>query len=435
MADSLAIEQDSLIQKETTYDATINLLKSIANVIFFDYEQISFNFSQNNTFASSGLEGIGTGFTNFWGINQNENNGPGRLFMLGFSRNAGPRAVNGNLTDNYSQKNSFDFKTQKPLWEGATINLTWNVGWGINKSTTLSTDSLGTITVDNINSTGTLDRSFMSFPNTLVFSMFGNGIKKVNELYDADAENPAQSLSDAFVEGFETLPLLSKIPILSDVAKYVPRPNWQVSWSGLEKIDLLKDFVSRASLTHGYSSDYSEGWKINPETGEKTIQTQKIMYGFNPLIGLNLTFTKIFDGNLTSSLKYSTRTSYSLGSSTRNITENFTKEISFTTSFSKSGFEIPMFGLSLKNDIEISLSYTSSQNSVVIFEMDQFRDDGIPQDGTIRTTIEPRIKYIMSSRVTLSLFYKRSSVAIEGVSKIPPTTTNEAGLDVHISIN
>ncbi|MBU2493614.1 MAG: cell surface protein SprA [Bacteroidetes bacterium] len=434
-ADSLEFAADSLDEGISTFDATMGLLKTIANIIFFDYEQISFNFSQNNSFASSGLKGLGTGLTNFWGINQREENGPNRLFMLGLSNNAGPRAPNGTLSDNFSQKNNLDFKTQKPLWEGATIDLSWNLGWGMNKSTTLTTDSLGNITINNINSTGTIDRSFLSLPNTLVFSMFGNGIKKVNELYDSESSNPSQSLSDAFIEGFETLPLLEKIPILADVAKYIPRPNWQINWSGLEKMGFFKDVVSRASISHGYSSTYSEGWKIIPESGVQEIQTQRIMYGFNPLIGLNLTFNKIFDGNLTSSLKFSTRTSYSLGSSTRNITENYSKEISFTTSFSKSGFELPMFGLSLKNDIEVSLSYTSSQNSIVIFEMDKFRDEGTPQDGTIRTTIEPRIKYIMSSRVTLSLFYKRSQVEIEGVSKIPPTTTNEAGLDVHISIN
>lgn len=432
--DSLTLEQDSLQISVSTLDATLALLKTAANVIFFDYEQITLNFNQTNTYASSGLKGTGTGLSNFWGISQNEENGPSRLFMLGLSNNAGPRAPKGSLSDNFSQKNDLDFKTQKPLWEDATIDLSWNVGWGINKSTTLETDDFGNVTINNVNSTGTLDRSFLSLPNTLVFSMFGNGIKKVNELYDSESENPTQSLSNAFVEGFETFPLLAKIPILADVAKYVPRPNWQINWTGLEKIGLFQNILTRATLSHGYSSTYSEGWKINPD-GVQEIQTQRIMYGFNPLIGLNLTFQKVFDGNLTSALKYSTRTNYSLGSSTRNITENFTKEISFTTSFSKSGFEIPMFGLSLKNDIEVSLSYTSSQNSIVIFEMDQFRDEGKPQDGTIRTTLEPRIKYIMSSRVTLSLFYKRTQVEPEGVSKIPPTTTNEAGLDVHISIN
>ena len=66
--------------------------------------------------------------------------------------------------------------------------------------------------------------------------------------------------------------------------------------------------------------------------------------------------------------------------------------------------------------------------------MDSFTEDGIPQDGTTRTTIEPRIKYTISSKVSLSIFYKRSTVEPEGAARIPPTTTNEAGLDVNITI-
>ncbi|MGE5497895.1 MAG: hypothetical protein ACM3Q2_07490, partial [Syntrophothermus sp.] len=122
------------------------------------------------------------------------------------------------------------------------------------------------------------------------------------------------------------------------------------------------------------------------------------------------------------------------GNSTKNITETNSKEIGISASYSKTGFDLPIFGLSLKNDIEITLAYTRSQNSVVNYNMDLFTEGGIPQDGTVRTTMEPRIKYVISSKVTLSIFYKRSSVQPEGAARISATTTNEAGLDVHISI-
>ena len=139
-------------------------------------------------------------------------------------------------------------------------------------------------------------------------------------------------------------------------------------------------------------------------------------------------------GNLTSSIKFSTKAIYDLGVTTRNITETFTKDIGITAGYTKSGFELPLFGVALKNDIEFSFSYTSAVNSTVRYEMDNFSEEGIPQDGTTRVTIEPRIKYTISSKVTLSIFYKRSTVEPEGAARIPPTTTNEAGLDVTISI-
>ena len=66
--------------------------------------------------------------------------------------------------------------------------------------------------------------------------------------------------------------------------------------------------------------------------------------------------------------------------------------------------------------------------------MDNWKDAGIPQDGKTTTTIEPKIKYVMSQRVTLSIFYRRTSIEPAGAARIPPTTTNEAGVDVKISI-
>ena len=424
-----SVPADTSSGKPSIFWRGLDFMKLAAKYMLFDYEQITLNFSQQNSLSGSGILGEGTGFSNFWGIAQDYAKGPSRGFMLGLDYDLGPRAPNGNLTDNFSQKNSIDFKTSRPLWEGATIDLSWKVAWGINKTTKFTTDTLGNLTITSIGSTGSIDRSFLSIP----IGFLGGGIKGVSELYDPDAANPTQSLSDAFSEGFESVPIFSRIPILGEFAKYVPRPNWRISWNGLEKFSIFKGFAKRVSLNHVYSSGYTEGWKIDPD-GNRAIQTQRLNYGFSPLLGLNITFEQLWKGNLTASVKYSTKTSYDLGISTRNITESLQKDINITASYSKSGFEIPFFGVSLKNDLEISFSYTSGRNSVLIFEMDNFDEEGKPQDGTIRTSMEPRIKYVMSSRVTLSLFYKMTSVEPEGAARIPPTTTNEAGLDVHISI-
>lgn len=411
----------------------INFLALTVKYILFDYDQIRFNFSQTTSKAGSGLAADGTGFGNFWGFKHNDNEGPSRLFMLGLSQEIGPRAPNGQLTDNFSHKNNFDFKTSRPLWEGANLDIDWKVGWGVNKTTSLETDELGNVSINNITATGTLDRSFVSLPQVFFLPFVESGIAKVAQLYDRDAENKNESLSKAFIEGMESIPLISKIPGLADVMQYIPRPNWSVSWSGLEKFSVFEGIAKKVSLNHAYQSSYYESWKINPDGIQET-QSQKISYGFNPLIGVNLTFDTILGGDLSGSVKYSTKSTYDLGSSTRNITETFTKDISITASYRKAGFELPLFGVNLKNDLEFSFSFSTGQNSVIVYEMENFVEEGKPQDGTTRISMEPRIKYVMSSKVTLSLFYKRTSVEPEGASRIPATTTNEAGLDVRISI-
>ncbi|MEW6701375.1 MAG: cell surface protein SprA, partial [Bacteroidota bacterium] len=323
-------------------------------------------------------------------------------------------------------------KTSRPLWEGAQLDLTWKVGWGINKTAALRSDSLGNVTIANILSTGTIDRSFLSLPPTFFFSFFGNGIKKVSELYDKSSANPNESLSEAFLKGFETFSIFSKIPILSKVMKYIPRPNWTFTWSGLERYEIFS-FAKRVTINHAYVSSYSEGWRINPY-GLREVQTQRIEYAFSPLMGISMNFEQFLGGSFQGNIRYTTKTAYSVGVSAKNITEAFSRDISVSASYTKTGFELPLFGVSLKNDLEISFTYTSGKTSSIIFEMDQFKESGIQQGGKTNTIIEPKIKYVMSSRVTLSIFYRRTSIEPVGAERISPTTTNEAGVDVRITI-
>ncbi|MFA7228373.1 MAG: cell surface protein SprA, partial [Melioribacteraceae bacterium] len=243
---------------------------------------------------------------------------------------------------------------------------------------------------------------------------------------------PAQNLSEAFVSGFETFSFLSKIPLLKDFAKYIPRPNWSFTWSGLERYALFS-FAKRVQITHAYISNYSEGWKINPDGVQET-QTQRVDYAFAPLVGLTMNFDQFLGGTFQGSARFSTKSIFSLGISTKNITEQYNKDISISASYMKSGFELPLFGISLKNDIEVSFSYTSGKTSSVIYDMEKFKESGTPQEGKTNTTIEPKIRYVMSQRVSLTIFYRRTSIEPEGASRIPPTTTNEAGVDVRITI-
>ncbi|HEY7751920.1 MAG TPA: cell surface protein SprA, partial [Ignavibacteriaceae bacterium] len=411
-----------------------SFLIATIKAVFFDWENFTINYSYDNGVSKSGIKAFGTGFKNFWGITQDPENGPGRLFQLGLSNDVGPRALSEttNLSDVFSERNTVDFKTARPLWEGAKIDVSWNVGWSVNQNTTLRSNALGNIEIVNVTSTGSLNRSFLSLPSGFL-PFVESGITKVNDLYNQNAPDPRASLSQAFIEGFETFPFLSTLPVFADYEKYVPRPNWRLSWDGLEKILFFKSIAQRITLDHSYASTYTEGWKLTTE-GKRELQSQRIEYGFSPLIGLNITFGEMFGGNLTGNVKFSSRTTYDLGLTTTNITETSSADIGITAGYSKSGFEMPLFGISLKNDIEFLFSYTTTQNETLRFEMNNFIEEGIPQDGTTRTTIEPRIKYTISSKVTLSIFYKRSSVEPKGAARIPPTTTNEAGLDVNIVI-
>ena len=236
--------------------------------------------------------------------------------MLGLSSDVGRRAPGVNISDNFSQRNNLDFKTQRPLWEGAKIDITWKVSWSINRSTTLLSDAMGNTFISGSPSvSGTLSRSFLSFPPVLFFSVFNSGIKKVAAKYDPQSTDP-DALSNAFVQGFESLPIFSRIGFLKKIVDYIPRPNWRITWDGLEKYFPFKSFAKRVSLDHSYVSSYTEGWNITPD-GIQQKQSQKIEYGFAPFLGLNFTFADLWGGNIISSVKYSTKTNYDLGITTK----------------------------------------------------------------------------------------------------------------------
>jgi cell surface protein SprA len=433
------VKVDSLVQtvvvKKSPLKNAEQFLKIVAKTLFFDYESINVNFSNSSSVSKSALADDGTGFSNFWGFKINKSNGPSRLFMLGLSSDVGDRVGNlSTITDVFSQSNNIDVSTSRPLWTGAKIDLSWKVGWTLNKSTPLTTDFSGLMSsAGPITSTGTISRSFFALP----IGLLNSGIKQVHKLYGTNTatDSSGQSLSNAFIKGFETLPLLSRLSFLQSVTNYVPRPNWTISWDGLEKFFPFKAIAEKVSLDHSYNSSYSEGWYLDPD-GKKVTQTQQINYAFAPLIGLNMTFGKLWSGSLSGNIKYSTSSTYALGVSTSNITDADTKDIGISATYTKSGFELPVFGVSLKNDIEFTFSYTFSQSSTVLYNMDplQYSDAGTPQDGQTRVTIEPRVKYTISSKVTLAIFYTRTTVQPAGASRVTPTTSNQAGLDVHIAI-
>jgi cell surface protein SprA len=267
-----------------------------------------------------------------------------------------------------------------------------------------------------------------------MFKGLKSNLEEVGKLYGELSSDPGRrdaALAESFERGLEALPILRQL-----LGPYVPRPNWSLSWGGLEKIGGLSSFIQSMSLEHGYNSSFKRDFRIL-ENGNEATDLARVTNAFAPLIGINATFKEIMKGNMQGSLRFGTTTTYDLNLSAQNIVETFSREISFQISYSRRGFQLPLFGLNLNNDIDMTFSFSQSKNSrrqhdPTLLESNQ---DGTPLDGTTRTTLEPRIKYVLSSRVSASLFYKYTSIAPdEGASTIPGTSTNEAGLDIHISI-
>ncbi|HTY10718.1 MAG TPA: cell surface protein SprA [Bacteroidota bacterium] len=472
--DSTKSRDSTLAVQETkgksAFSAKENLLEFARILIktpFLDYDKINVSFDQSNSATNGGIPGR-PGFANLFGrplffIDSKSEYGPTAAYQLGFvsdptanitgvhgqgafpyfgfSTNTGLRAPNGQLNDSYTEDNKISLRTTRDLWTGAHVDLTWNVDWKYSRNETITTDSLGRIYQVSTATTGSVERSFFTLPPVFVLSAFKSGITEVSKEFAALEDNTSdtrindEKLSQAFENGFESVPLFRKL-----LGEFMPRFNYSFHWDGLEQLSIFKSYASHVSLDHAYSSTYQTSFHGNLSGGDEIVDAQHIGYQFSPLLGLSVTFKELFKGNVSANIRYNTTESYDLIPSAQNIVENGTKEISITGSFGRTGFEIPFFGLSLSNDIDISLNYTYSDNSRVTYTAlpagtGSGLDGGVPGDGSSRSVTEPRIRYVLSSRVTASLFYRYTKVTPDaGGSTIPGSTTNEGGLDVHISI-
>ena len=441
-------------------------LDRISRILFkapiFDFDKLSFSFTQQTRAQNSGIVGR-PGFANLFGRmpffqSSLPENGPSLMYQLGLASDPsgdvivkginkfpfitgytlpGIRARNGNLVDQYSQGNNLTMRTNRQLWEGASIELNWNVNWNYNVNKTLQSDSLGFTTENSKVVSGDVSRSYLSFPSLLFFKFLNTSIDQVQKQYVAARDDPNDvrsndaKISDAFEKGLEALPFAQKF-----LGNLVPRPNWNIRWDGLEKLPLLASFATRISFDHSYTSGYKMRWRIDP-TGSQITESQSVTYGFAPLLGINITFKPLLKGNFSTNFRYGTSTSYDLTPAAQNIVQGDNTDMTAEVSFTRSGFEIPFFGLALSNDIDIRVAYSYSKNARRVYDLntDNFKQDGTPLEGSSRTILEPRIRYILSARVTASVYYKYTKLTPDaGGSRIPGSTTNEGGLDVRISI-
>jgi len=437
-----------------------NVARLLIKIPILDYDNFNVNFTQSNRSQNPGVVGS-TGFRNFWGRLPFQGSdtafGPSRLYQLGilydpsgelhlgtkssfpfirWETTRGPRAANAVITNTFSQVNNITMKTDRPLWQGAKISFDWKIGWQHSKTTRDTTDAFGNPSTLSTTTTGSIERSYVSFPSFLFLKFFNTNLENVGKKYEeylGTMPNSDLALSKAFEDGLEAAPWLHKV-----FGQFLPRVNWSLRWDGIERIAGISSVVQRMSLDHAYTSTFRRDFREVVGVGEQT-DVERIAYSFNPLIGVNATFKQFMKGNLTGNIKFSSTTSYDLhlSSSNRNITEDLTTDVQVTLSYARSGFSFPLFGLNLSNDISVSFSYTLSKKSQRLHDprLLTTTQEGSPLGGSTRTQMEPRVRYVLSSRVTASLYYRLSQISpdAEG-SSIVGTTTNEAGLDIHISI-
>lgn len=441
-------------------------VKDWIKFIFFDFKTVRISFNQTNMSTNPGVYG-GTGMTNFWGFQEQDRSfGPSMAYQLGlvssphggfkmrsspvfpffgFETFDGLRPTNAIMQDNYSQNTRFDIATNRPLWEGAELDLNWGSNVAYNRNQTVITDASGVPEYTNVIALKSFSRTYISFPTIFGFNLFNNTIDNVVNLYEArEAELEGQgldevelnrakqrALAESFYEGLEAF------SITGALGRYLPAVNWGIRWTGMEKWDFWKDYVTKVTFEHRYSAMYDESIQITDQGA--AFDNQMVQFGFQPLVGVTWAFDEDkMNGQMTATLRWNSTSNFNLNSANRAIIQKqATNEISAQASYIMKGFEWDFLGLSLQNDLEYSFLLSYKDNSRATFDIldpESLADmAGRELQGNTQITIEPRVRYSLSNRVNASAFVRYESTITAGAAN-PGFSTTQVGVDIRISI-
>jgi cell surface protein SprA len=214
----------------------------------------------------------------------------------------------------------------------------------------------------------------------------------------------------------------------------VPVPNWRVDYSGLNKLEALKDIFQSITLNHAYSStysvvnysnsleyanvnisnpieDYNNGLfasQINSK-GELipvyVISQVMISEQFAPLVGVNFR-TK---SKLNVRFEYKTKRDLALNISNAQITELNSKDWSVDVGYTKNNMKLPFRQdgrvITLKNDITFQLNMSVTNNRTIQRKIEEVNTI---TNGNINFQLRPNISYLINQKLRLQAYLERN---------------------------
>ncbi len=237
-----------------------------------------------------------------------------------------------------------------------------------------------------------------------------------------------------------------------NVFKNRPRPNWRVTYDGLNKLPFFKEFLTSASIKHAYNSSIS----INTfETNLQYADSQDLGYpqridtlsgNFNPalqipqivineqlapLIGLDLTFVN----SMTAKFEYKSSRTLTMSFINYQLAEQKNKEFTVGLGYRLKGLTLP-FKLKgkkqkLDNDINFKFDFSIRDNETINYKLDQ--DLETPTSGMRTIKISPSIDYVINSRLNIRLFFDRTRT-IPKTSQSYPITSVQAGATIRFTL-
>ena len=181
-----------------------------------------------------------------------------------------------------------------------------------------------------------------------------------------------------------------------------PFLDYNVTWSGLEKIAFLGKATETISLKHGLSSSMKEEKSSVDTAGVRSFNLQRRDYtrNFRPLLGIDVTWK----GGIGTNISFGQSQNFKDELATNQRTKSNSSDASLTVSYVlNTGFRLPLLWMSairLQNRTTFSLSFDYNQSHSQRTQTSAESDSFIDTDKSSSWTLQPRIDYSFSETVS-----------------------------------
>jgi cell surface protein SprA len=238
---------------------------------------------------------------------------------------------------------------------------------------------------------------------------------------------------------------------------YLPKPNWNLTYTGLSKLPEFKNIFSSFTITNAYTSTlsmnsfnsqlnyqdplgYGQPAFIDSISGNLVpfyaVPNITIQEAFSPLLDVDMQFVN----QLQAKVGYAKSRTLSLSLVDFQLSETRSTEFTIGAGFRKRGvnlpFKIKMPGEStaskkLQNDLTLRLDISIRDNATSSSYLDQ--NSSLPTGGQRVLTISPSIDYVLNNRINLKFYFDERKTTPK-ISTTPPITTVRGGLQLRISL-
>ena len=238
---------------------------------------------------------------------------------------------------------------------------------------------------------------------------------------------------------------------------YLPKPNWRLTYNGLNRIPGMEKIFTSFSISDGYTStlsmntynsnlNFQDPFGIRQPGFIDTLTGNFVPYFLVPNITISEQFAPLIDldmqfvNQIQAKFSFSKSRQLSLSLIDYQMSESRSTEYVFGLGFRKRGVPLPFHwqvmgknGLTgkLENDMTLRLDMSIRDDATSNSYLDQ--NAALPVGGQKVISISPSIDYVINNRINIKLYFDERRT-IPKISSSPPVTTVRAGIQIRISL-